>query len=445
MKKTLFAATLLLAPAALTGAAHAQTLPPQNPLQVPTNPIGGRPGAIPLLGTGQNEIRGGQVVPINNTTGGTIRTVNGVIVPANGSYTPNPNRYGYGNTTNIIINNGYGYGYGTGYGYGYSNGVSYIGGGVGGQYTSSYSSGYGVGGPVSGFANGGYIGGSVLNSGSGYNGGYSIGYNPALARPRRDHGNRTIVGSNGNPVLRPIGPNPNLVLPGTPVRQTVTTGNVSTTTLFNGYAPVYSTGQTVLSPFGAAYGSPAYVSADYLVETPYPYLRGRETAVVSGVAPLTAFVGQTRPLYPAKPEAGGESASSSEATITGEKAELLRQALTDMQNFWLHDDPRALRRRTASGDTIAVYQNEKFAYSVKRNDFLALATDTLDKIQTRSLQFKRVAVRDDGLVNAYAAHTFRVPASVDQSVRTATVRVSFAWSGDDWFVSAVSFSPGSLK
>ena len=226
--KNLFAAVLCISSVSFGQAAFAQRTapqPPQNPSQVPVNGVGARPGAIPILGTGQNVIRNGQVVPINNSVGGTIRNVGGVIVPANGSYTPNPYGYYGGGNTTVIIN---GYGYNNGYngypnnygyynnGYGFNNGVTYIGGGSGGQYTNSYSTGYVSGGPVSGFAGGGYVGGnSVINSG--VNGGYS--------------NLRRLDAPN---VVRGVLPNPNVVLPGTPLTQTVTTGNVSTTTLFDG-------------------------------------------------------------------------------------------------------------------------------------------------------------------------------------------------------------------
>ena len=165
-------------------------------------------------------------------------------------------------------------------------------------------------------------------------------------------------------------------------------------------------------------------------------------------APVSASVG-SRPSYPAQTQTPAdtgvaENAAASKSSITGRKAELLREALTDVQNFWLHDDPRALRRRIASGGMVAVFQSEKFAYSLKRTDFLALATDTLDKTQTRTFEFKRVVARNDGLVNAYAAHTFRVPKSVDQSMRRATVRATLSWDGSQWLLSAVSFSPDSL-
>lgn len=354
----------------------------------PLAPLGVRPGAvptgagaIPLLGTGQNVIRGGQVVPVNQ--GGTVITTSGgVIVPPNGSYTPNP-YYGYGGNNSTVIINNNGYPYYNGYNsYGYNNG-----------YTNGYN---------------GYITGAL--------------------------------------------PNPTIVVPGTPVTQTVITGGAVNVTLFNGYSAFWSSGQTVLSPFGSFYGSPAYIGSRYVVATPYPYLYGRETTVLNGITILgydganyATRAPQTGTQAPS--EGYDDTPSAAANAISERKATLLRDALSDVQAFWVNEDVRAMRRRLLPTGMVGVFQNERFAYSLRRTDFLAVSSDTLDRIQTQSLKFKRVVSRDDGLVNAYATHTYRVrgtKSTAPGDLRTATVRVTFIWDGGDWFVSAISFAPGSL-
>ena len=250
-----------------------------------------------------------------------------------------------------------------------------------------------------------------------------------------------------------VAPNPTLVVPGTPVTQTVTTAGITTVTLFNGYAPVYSTGQTVLSPYGAFYGSPAYIGAGYVIDTPYPYASSREIAALSGITIVggtnTVYVQNAPQIAPQTPSGANNSDGAGDANdpnaITGQKADRLRDALADMQAFWVRDDVRALRRHLSANGTIAVFQNEKFAYSLKRADFLSVSTDTLNRVQTQGLDFRRVTVRSDGMVNAYAAHTYRVVESVNQTPQKATMRVTLAWDGNNWLLSAISLSPGSRK
>ena len=110
-----------------------------------------------------------------------------------------------------------------------------------------------------------------------------------------------------------------------------------------------------------------------------------------------------------------------------------------MARFWEENDARALRRRVSSDFAVGVFQDENYAYSLKRGDFLSLSGDALDRVSTISFRFDNVRDRTDGLVNAYATHVFRVRG--EQEVQKATVRYTFVYVDGDWYVSAISHTP----
>ncbi len=435
-KKSL--APLFLAGALLAAPQIARAQVGNNNNSNPLAPFGNRPGAIPLLGTGQNTIRGGQIVPTSPLAGGSYqpRVIGGVIVPPNGSFAPNP--YGGGGGT-VIYNNNYGqqnFGYGgypSGY-YGFHNGVAGYG----------YPNGYGYNGVVTysnGYSAGGYTSGYINNYSNNF--GYNQNYNSGTTIT-------TTTGALGNSTV---------VLPRTSIRQNITTG-AANIALFGGYASVYSAGQTVLSPFGAFYNSPAYIGTRYIVGGPYPYIDGRETRVINGITFLGYGSGQNAVYGIRGPQTGvqapsvanltpGTPSENNTASLSNAQTQLLQAALGDLQTFWEKEDARALRRRLPSGGAIGVFQNNKFAYSLGRTEFLSIASDALDHIQTRSFEFKRVAVRNDGLVNAYATHTYAARTAQgnvsNTPLRSATARVTFLWQNNDWVVSSVAFAPGTAS
>lgn len=203
--------------------------------------------------------------------------------------------------------------------------------------------------------------------------------------------------------------------------QIVGRGSGGSITFFDGYQTIFVPGRTCASPFGAYYGLPGFISTQYVITTPYGYLGGREI----GVSSVWSGVMST----------GSAAASSPQRTT-------LRAALNDLSAFWEENDARALRRRIATDQPVAVFQNEQFLYSLRRTDFLALSSDALDRVTTLSFRFDDVRDRSDGLVNAYATHVYRLRGDSSSGTRTASVRYTLAAApGGDWYVSAVSLSP----
>jgi hypothetical protein len=191
-------------------------------------------------------------------------------------------------------------------------------------------------------------------------------------------------------------------------------------TLFNGYATTWVNGQTVYAPYGSLYGCQPFLSNRYVVVAPYAYVNGQDLNVV-------------RPWVDNDPY----------VTANGARAQGLRVALNDLTRYWEDDDVRGLRTHTSPDLSVAVFQNEKFAYSLRSRDFLDMSSDALDRINTTAFRFNDVRERNDGLVNAYATHRYRVRGTTEQ--KTATVRCTMVYLGGAWYLSAVSFSPGSLK
>jgi hypothetical protein len=116
-------------------------------------------------------------------------------------------------------------------------------------------------------------------------------------------------------------------------------------------------------------------------------------------------------------------------------------ALSDIIRFWESDNAAGLRRRVQPDVPVAVFDGETLIYSLRRADFLALAADASDQIQTSSFRFTDIRERSDGLVNAYALHTYR--SRDDGTTRTVRVRYTLVYLDGDWYLSATSIAPGA--
>jgi hypothetical protein len=202
------------------------------------------------------------------------------------------------------------------------------------------------------------------------------------------------------------------------VQSTVTLSGGTTISVFSGYAPVYVAGQTFPSPFGSLYGCPPYIRSEYVRTSPYPYARGNETQPVHVWSDEDSFVSDD-----ARRAAG------------------LRTALNDLTRFWENGDSSALRRHVDSDLSVAVFRGGRFLYSLERADLLALCEDARVRVSTVAFRFTDIRKRDDGLVNAYARHTYRLPGeSAVSTPQAATVRCSLVYVGGGWRLSAVSFA-----
>lgn len=188
------------------------------------------------------------------------------------------------------------------------------------------------------------------------------------------------------------------------------------TTIFEGYRNTYVPSQTCVSPFGVYHQGAPYISSTYVIVSPYAYANGREldtSALEGSYYDNNALRGQS-----------------------------LQAALGDIVRFWQTGDGRTMRRRVAADLTVAVFENETYRYALRRSDFLALAADALDQVDTISFRFTDVRQRSDGLVNAYATHTFRATGE-SAAVQRATVRYTLVYVDNDWFLSAVSLPTSS--
>ena len=260
-----------------------------------------------------------------------------------------------------------------------------------------------------------------------YQGGYGYpGYYP--------YGNAgTTVIVNQNPVIYPVGnigagqggyeSTPSTVT----VVQTDPSGrtrmSTSTSSVFNGFAvPGYTTsfvsGQTVYSPFGAYIGCPRFVYSRYvIVGASYPYLNGRNTNLI--ISPW--------------------SASDPYINADANRGQNLGLALRDFSRFWEQGNAAGLRRRVQPDVPVAVFDAGQLVYSLRRVDFLALAADALDQVQTVSFRFTDIRERNDGLVNAYAIHTYR--SRTDGTTHSVQICYTLVYLNGDWYLSAASIAP----
>ncbi len=181
---------------------------------------------------------------------------------------------------------------------------------------------------------------------------------------------------------------------------------------FNGYVSTYHPRLTVYSPF-SIYSCPAYIRTDCVVNTYYPYQYGRETFVFLPYSDNDTY-------YRSNVRRG----------------QALRAALNDLIRFWEDNDARALREHVSPDLSIGVFQDEKYAFSLRRNDFLDLSADALNRVTTLSFRFDSVRDRSDGLVNVYATHLYRVRG--ERQTRTAGVRYTLLYLNGEWYVSAIS-------
>lgn len=187
---------------------------------------------------------------------------------------------------------------------------------------------------------------------------------------------------------------------------------------FPGYTTSFVSGQTVFSPFGAHAGCPRYVYARYVIlGAAYPYLSGHDTNIV--ISPWAA-----NDPYVSANESRGRT---------------LGVALRDFSRFWEQSNAAGLRRRVQPDISVAVFDGERFLYSLRRVDFLALAADALDQVESVSFRFTDVRERSDGLVNAYALHTYR--SRNDGTLHTVRVCYTLVYTGGDWYLSATSILP----
>jgi len=193
-------------------------------------------------------------------------------------------------------------------------------------------------------------------------------------------------------------------------------------TLFQGYSPTCGAGYGYVSPF-AVYNCPPYIGASsVLISMPYPYAGGWEQGTYAG------WTGNNRSGY--------------SGATDDYRDRSLRAALNDLSRFWEENDVRALRRRVSPSFAVAVFGGERHLYSLREADFLALAADALDRVRTISLRFDDVRDRNDGLVNAYAVHVYRLRGEdVSAAPRVATLRYTLVHVDGDWYVSAVSLAP----
>lgn len=193
-------------------------------------------------------------------------------------------------------------------------------------------------------------------------------------------------------------------------------------TLFQGYSPTCGPGYGYVSPF-ALYNCPPYIGASsVLIGTPYAYAGGFEQGTYAGWR--------------------SDSRSIGGAATDDYRDRSLRAALNDLSRFWEENDVRALRRRVSPSLAVAVFGGERHLYSLREADFLTLAADALDRVRTITLRFDDVRARNDGLVNAYAVHVYRLRGE-DSTVnpRVATLRYTLVYVDGDWYVSAVSLAP----
>ena len=191
------------------------------------------------------------------------------------------------------------------------------------------------------------------------------------------------------------------------------------TTVYNGYQTLWVPGNTYVSPFWM-YNCPPYIGSSIVITSPYTYLNGRESYSFSAY--------------------DDEDSYYSGNAYRGRR---LRAALNDLRRYWEENDVRSLRRHLSTNGVIAIFQDEKYLYSLRRPEFLSLAGDALDRVNTLSFRFHSTRDRTDGLVNAYATQRFRVGEDGDE--QTAEVRYTLIYANSTWYVSAVSLSPEATQ
>jgi len=201
-------------------------------------------------------------------------------------------------------------------------------------------------------------------------------------------------------------------------RTRMTTSEIDAGCTFPGYAAFDQTGQTVLSPFAIYSGCTPYLYRRYVVFSTPSVCADRYVELTS-INPWNAY------------DAAGSVTASSLS---------LRTALDDVAAYWQEGRIAGLRRRTAPDVSVAVFRGDRFAYSLHRTDFLALASDALQDVHTVSFQFTDVRRRSDGLISATAEHRYYPRGGSSRAVQTARIGYTFVYLSGDWYVTAFTLA-----
>lgn len=201
---------------------------------------------------------------------------------------------------------------------------------------------------------------------------------------------------------------------------TVDLGNGTRVTLFKSYRTTFIGGQTVISPFGVSYGCQPYLAQSVVIGTPYPYASGVNIGPIQPWTDTDAFVA---------------------ADLN--RGRRLRAALNDLSRCWENGDLVSFGRRLTPDMSVAVFQNERFLYSLRSADLYALTADTVNGTDTLSFRFTDIRERNDGLVSAYATHVYRVRG--ENEARSAKIRCTLVYLEGDWYLSSLSLAPGTVR
>lgn len=193
-------------------------------------------------------------------------------------------------------------------------------------------------------------------------------------------------------------------------------GRVSSSSLvFRGYAETFVEGKTLAAPFAPYGATPPFIAAEGALTAPWAYEGGRDAVAVA-------------PWEDSDPYIRADE----------RRAVALRAALNDLTRLWKEEDVRALRRRVADEEPVAVFRGDTYLYTLRPDALTPLLVDLQENLETVSFRVTDVQRRTDGLMTAHARHEYRVRGASEKDIRTQDVDFTLVYRDGTWLLTGLS-------
>ncbi|MDH7602055.1 MAG: hypothetical protein QHI38_07895 [Armatimonadota bacterium] len=120
---------------------------------------------------------------------------------------------------------------------------------------------------------------------------------------------------------------------------------------------------------------------------------------------------------------------------------LLRDALADIRDGWLHEKSYLITSHLRAGSRIAVFLDNRYEYSVDADDYADMTADAISEIQTISFTWQTLKKREDGSYTAFGRHVYKNDIG---ETKTIYVMYTLKLIGNDFYITEVGASNAPL-
>lgn len=220
--------------------------------------------------------------------------------------------------------------------------------------------------------------------------------------------------------------------------------------------PEYHAGSVTHNVVTKTYKPPVYRSGRYYYEAPHvhrpcyygywafdyvPSYSRRSCYFHFGIFPYVNVTRVVVSSYPKVIYVGEPIYTSSGYYLESAKYAALDEALADIRSAWIAGRYDLIANHIRSYDSIAVFDDGSYDYSINGQDYLDMTRDAVEDLQTASFVWDGVRQRSDGSVTAFATHKY-----YDGSGYIKTVYVSYTMQriGSGYYVTEVGSSLNPL-